>query len=157
MRHERRRVLRRTKIVCTLGPATGTVEMIEQLVRTGMDCARINFSHGSLDEHRETIGRIREVRASSGRPVAILADLQGPKLRVGPLPTPIELVKGEEIVLAGLGSAEPGDLELGFEVDFSKHVRRGTARADQRRARAPARARRERRSAAAASSRWPAP
>ena len=125
MRHERRRVLRRTKIVCTLGPATGTIEMLERLVRTGMDCARINFSHGSLDEHRKTFERIRSVRASSGRPVAILADLQGPKLRVGPLPAPIELVKGEEIVLAGLGSAQPGDLELGFEVDFSKHVRRG--------------------------------
>ena len=125
MRHERRRVLRRTKIVCTIGPATGTIEMLEQLVRTGMDCARINFSHGSLEEHRKTFERIRSVRASSGRPVAILADLQGPKLRVGPLPAPIELVKGEEIVLAGLGSAQPGDLELGFEVDFSKHVRRG--------------------------------
>jgi pyruvate kinase len=125
MRHERRRVLRRTKIVCTIGPATNSTEMLERLVAAGMDCARINFSHGTLDEHRETIERIRAVRRSSGRPIAILADLQGPKLRVGPLATPVELVKGQEVVLAGLGSAEPGDLELGFALDFSKHLRRG--------------------------------
>ena len=125
MRHERRRVLRRTKIVCTIGPATREPEMLEQLVRVGMDCARINFSHGALDEHRETIARVRAAQASCNRPLAILADLQGPKLRVGQLAEPRVLAKGEEIVLAGRGSAQDGDLELGFEVDFAKHVRRG--------------------------------
>ena len=125
MRHERRRVLRRTKIVCTIGPATREPEMLEQLVRVGMDCARINFSHGALDEHRETIARVRAAQASCNRPLAILADLQGPKLRVGQLAEARVLAKGEEIVLAGRGSAQDGDLELGFEVDFAKHVRRG--------------------------------
>ena len=75
MRHERRRVLRRTKIVCTIGPATREPEMLEQLVRAGMDCARINFSHGALDEHRETIARdprgagvVRPAARDPGRP-----------------------------------------------------------------------------------------
>jgi pyruvate kinase len=125
MRHERRRVLRRTKIVCTIGPATREPEMLERLVRVGMDCARINFSHGALDEHRETIARVRAAQASCNRPLAILADLQGPKLRVGQLSEARVLAKGEEIVLAGRGSAQDGDLELDFEVDFAKHVRRG--------------------------------
>jgi pyruvate kinase len=125
MNNERRRVLRRTKIVCTIGPSTREPAMLEQLVRGGMDCARINFSHGSLDEHREVIRRLAEVRRTTGRPIAVLADLQGPKLRVGHLAEPRELEKGAEIVIAGHGAAEPGDLELGFELDFAKHVRRG--------------------------------
>ena len=87
--------------------------------------AGINFSHGTLDEHRRTFARDPQRAAASGRPVAILADLQGPKLRVGPLPAPIELVKGEEVVPRRAGLGAPGDLELGFEIDFSKHLRRG--------------------------------
>jgi pyruvate kinase len=125
MNHERRRVLRRTKIVCTIGPSTREPDVLRKLVMGGMDCARINFSHGSLDEHRETIERVRAAQADCNRPIAILADLQGPKLRIGNLAEPRMLVKDEEVVLAGRGSAEPGDLELGFELDFSKHVRRG--------------------------------
>ncbi|MEO9174725.1 MAG: pyruvate kinase, partial [Gaiellales bacterium] len=81
MNHERRRVLRRTKIVCTIGPATREPDVLRKLVGGGMDCARINFSHGSLDEHRETIARVRAAQAACNRPIAILADLQGPKLR----------------------------------------------------------------------------
>jgi pyruvate kinase len=125
MNHERRRVLRRTKIVCTIGPSTREPDVLRKLVMGGMDCARINFSHGSLDEHRETIERVRAAQAECNRPIAILADLQGPKLRIGNLAEPRILVKDDEVVLAGRGSAEPGDLELGFELDFSKHVRRG--------------------------------
>ena len=91
-----------------------------------MDCARINFSHGSLDEHRETIGRIREVRASSGRPVAILADLQGPEAARRPAARADPArARARRSCSRASARPQPGDLELGFEVDFSKHVRRG--------------------------------
>jgi len=74
---------RRTKIVCTLGPASNTPEVIEALVRAGMDVARMNFSHGTHDDHRARIQMVREAAQRVGRPVAILQDLQGPKIRVG--------------------------------------------------------------------------
>lgn len=74
---------RRTKIVCTLGPATDSEDMIRKLIRAGMDVARLNFSHGTHDYHRMLIERVRAASAAEGRPVAILQDLQGPKLRVG--------------------------------------------------------------------------
>ncbi|MEQ9104159.1 MAG: pyruvate kinase [Rhodothermales bacterium] len=74
---------RRTKIVCTLGPATDSEDMIRKLIRAGMDVARLNFSHGTHDYHRMLIERVRAASAAEGKPVAILQDLQGPKLRVG--------------------------------------------------------------------------
>jgi pyruvate kinase len=79
------RIERRTKIVCTLGPATRDEAGIEALVRAGMDVARINFSHGAQDEHAATIARTRAVAGRMGLPVAILQDLQGPKIRTGAL------------------------------------------------------------------------
>ena len=79
-------LLRRTKIVATLGPASDPEEIVERLARTGVDCFRLNFSHGNQAEHLERIRRVRAVEARVGRPIAILADLQGPKLRVGELP-----------------------------------------------------------------------
>ena len=77
--------LRRTKIVCTLGPASASEEQIEALMRAGMDVARINFSHGSRSEHALLVQRIRAVAERLDRPVAILQDLQGPKIRTGTL------------------------------------------------------------------------
>ena len=74
---------RRTKIVCTLGPATTDLDTIRRLVDAGMDVARMNFSHGSHEEHAERIRRVREAAREAGRSVAILQDLQGPKIRVG--------------------------------------------------------------------------
>jgi pyruvate kinase len=74
---------RNTKIVATLGPASGTVEQIETLLRAGADCFRLNFSHGTHDEHRARVEAIRHVEAQYDQPVAIIADLQGPKLRIG--------------------------------------------------------------------------
>jgi pyruvate kinase len=76
---------RRTRIVCTLGPASWSEETIEALARAGMDVARINFSHGTHDEHAATIARVRRVEERVGRPIAILQDLQGPKIRIGAL------------------------------------------------------------------------
>ncbi len=74
---------RRTKIVCTLGPATQSPEAVAGLVAAGMDVARLNFSHGSRDEHAAIYGRVREASDASGRAVGILVDLQGPKIRLG--------------------------------------------------------------------------
>jgi len=75
--------MRRTKIVCTIGPASSSTAELDRLVAAGLDVARLNFSHGTHDEHAEVIRRIREGEARWGRPVAILQDLQGPKIRLG--------------------------------------------------------------------------
>ncbi|HEX8996765.1 MAG TPA: pyruvate kinase [Ktedonobacterales bacterium] len=77
--------LRRTRIVCTLGPASRSEERIEALARAGMDVARINFSHGTQEEHAETIMRVRRVEERVGHAIAVLQDLQGPKIRIGEL------------------------------------------------------------------------
>ena len=94
--------MRRTKIVCTIGPATRSEEQLEALMRAGMNVARINFSHGTQDEHAATIERIRTISSRIGYPVAILQDLQGPKIRVGTLPggQPIKLVDGTQVLHA---------------------------------------------------------
>ena len=73
----------RTKIVCTIGPASRDSATLEEMVRAGMNVARLNFSHGNHALHAENAERIRAAAMKVGRPVAILADLQGPKLRVG--------------------------------------------------------------------------
>src|ERR1700730_7912587 len=93
--------MRRTKIVCTIGPATRSEEQLEALMRAGMNVARINFSHGTQDEHAATIERIRAISSRIGYPVAILQDLQGPKIRVGTLPggQPIKLVDGTQVTI----------------------------------------------------------
>lgn len=74
---------RRTKIVCTLGPASSDFETIRELIRAGMDVARMNFSHGTHEEHQERVERVRTAARKEGRVVTILQDLQGPKIRVG--------------------------------------------------------------------------
>src|SRR5258708_12057005 len=76
---------RRSKIVCTLGPASRSSAMIERLMRAGMDVARLNFSHGTHAEHAQTIARVRAISGRLEKPIAILADLQGPKIRPGAL------------------------------------------------------------------------
>jgi pyruvate kinase len=92
--------VRRTKIVCTLGPASNTKVKIGELVRAGMDCARLNFSHGEHESHARMAKLIREVAAEARRPMAILADMQGPKMRVGKFAQgSIELVPGDRFAL----------------------------------------------------------
>ncbi|MFZ0634503.1 MAG: pyruvate kinase, partial [Candidatus Acidiferrales bacterium] len=76
---------RRAKIVCTLGPVTTSPKMIERLVGAGMDVARLNFSHGSPEEHAARVSGVRLASRKHEKPVAILADLQGPKIRTGRL------------------------------------------------------------------------
>lgn len=92
--------LLRSKIVCTVGPASHEPEMLKKLMLAGMDMARLNFSHGDEAYHGENIRRIREVAAALGKPVAILADLQGPKLRIGTVQdTGVPLESGETLIL----------------------------------------------------------
>lgn len=87
---------RNVKIVATLGPASSTREMIRALFDTGADVFRLNMSHGSHDDHRARYDAIRAVESETGRPIAILADLQGPKLRVGQFAAgPHELREGD--------------------------------------------------------------
>ena len=77
--------MRRTKIVATIGPASRDPEVLVRMVEAGMDVARLNFSHGSAEEHAETAQRVRAAADRAGRSVAILQDLPGPKLRIGKL------------------------------------------------------------------------
>ena len=76
---------RRTKIVATIGPASREPEVLVRMVEAGMDVARLNFSHGTAEKHAETAQRVRDAASRAGRPVAILQDLPGPKLRIGAL------------------------------------------------------------------------
>ncbi len=90
----------KTKIVCTIGPACDSEEILRQLIEKGMDVARLNFSHGSHESHREVYGRIRRLSKEMGVPVAILQDLCGPKIRLGEIPNgPIMFNKGQKIAL----------------------------------------------------------
>jgi pyruvate kinase len=88
---------RRTKIVATIGPAS--TSLVPELVRAGMDGARLNFSHGSREAHAEGARIVREVQRDTGKPLALIADLQGPKLRIGDLPEPLDLGRGDEVVV----------------------------------------------------------
>lgn len=103
---------RRTKIVCTIGPATSSAEMLDKLVGAGMDAARLNFSHGSHEDHAARAKLVREAQDRTGRPLALIGDLQGPKLRIGDLPGTVMLATGDEVVLSGDGTGEPGDLPV---------------------------------------------
>jgi len=100
----------KTKIVATIGPASESPEMLERLIRAGMDVARLNFSHGEFAGHAAVIERVRAAARAAGRRVAIMADLPGPKMRIGRLdPEPIELRAGDRFTLTTddvVGTAE---------------------------------------------------
>ncbi len=100
---------RRTKIVATVGPASREPETLARMVQAGVDVFRLNFSHGNREIHAENVERIRTAASQVGRPVAVLQDLPGPKIRIGSIKDGIaELKPGERLVLA-CGSEEPGD------------------------------------------------
>src|SRR4051794_37229417 len=104
-------VNRRTKIVATIGPASNDRETLVRLVEAGMDVARLNFSHGDAEQHAETARRVREAAGRAGRAVAILQDLPGPKMRIGPLEGDFaEFKPGDHVTFVcggdGLGTAE---------------------------------------------------
>ena len=90
----------KTKIVCTIGPASSSPTMIERLLKAGMNIARLNFSHGSFEEHQEVIEKLRAASEKTGKRLAIMADLPGPKMRIGELDMePVELVEGDSLIL----------------------------------------------------------
>jgi pyruvate kinase len=102
--------MRRTKIVATIGPASREPETLLRMVAAGMDVARLNYSHGTLDDHAETVRRIRAAAGAAGRPIAILQDLPGPKLRIGPLSEDIvELTPGERLTFSAGGEETEGN------------------------------------------------
>jgi pyruvate kinase len=102
---------RRTKIVATIGPASSPPDVLAQLMQV-IDGARLNFSHGTREEHAERARTIRAAQDESGRAVALIADLQGPKLRVGELSGPMVLVRGDDVTIAGEDGAHDGDLPI---------------------------------------------
>ena len=102
--------MRRTKIVATIGPASREPDTLLRMVEAGMDVARLNYAHGTLEEHEETIRRVRNAAGQAGRAVAILQDLPGPKLRIGPLKEGVaELTPGERLTFVCGGGEIPGD------------------------------------------------
>ena len=105
----------RTKIVCTLGPATATPDVLRSLMEAGLNVARLNFSHGTHDEHARVIAMVREAAAALGRPVAILGDLQGPRIRIGDLDAPRVVSDGEDIVLVAGEHAAPGQFPTTYD------------------------------------------
>ena len=105
----------RTKIVCTLGPATSTPEAIRGLIQAGMNVARINFSHGTPAEQELTITRVRAAASELGLPVAILGDLQGPRIRIGDLRQTVLLNQGDDIVLVHEGEESPSEFPVTYE------------------------------------------
>ncbi|MBL8056112.1 MAG: pyruvate kinase, partial [Anaerolineales bacterium] len=122
--------MRFTKIVCTIGPACNTEEKIAALLEAGMNVARLNFSHGTHEDHAANIGRLRRVANRLNRPLALLPDLPGPKIRTGWLEDhkPVELKDGAELVITNqeqLGTVRrvsttyeglPGDVKAGDRI-----------------------------------------
>jgi pyruvate kinase len=101
---------RRTKIVCTLGPASRDVAVLRAMVRAGMDVARINFSHGTRPDHARQVEAVRAAAQAEGKPIAVLQDIQGPKVRVGELREPLTLTKGQVVRFAPASRCPPGHI-----------------------------------------------
>jgi pyruvate kinase len=103
---------RRTKIVATIGPATRSRDMLAKLIAAGMDGVRLNFSHGGHEEHAEVARHVRELQTEFGKAIALIADLQGPKLRIAELGATRILETGSEVFVATEASARDGDLPV---------------------------------------------
>lgn len=116
---------RRTKIVATLGPATDADGVLDALVAAGMDCARLNCSHGTADELRRRAGEVRAAAKRAGRSVGVLIDLQGPKLRLSARTAPRTLRPGDQVVFTGVEAATGNDRVC---VDFQDFPRLVTER-----------------------------
>src|SRR3989344_4631248 len=106
-----------TNIVCTIGPASSMVPVLKDMIEAGMNIARINFSHGSHEGNLELVEKVRDAAKQVGKEVAILQDLQGPKMRVGTLPGEgIELIEGKLITMqAGVQTADPGVIPVPYD------------------------------------------
>jgi pyruvate kinase len=105
----------RTKIVCTLGPSTASDDTIRGLIEAGMNVARVNFSHGTHEQHAQTIAMVRRLAEESGKPIAILGDLQGPRIRIGDLAQPITLKVGDDLTLVHEGHERKNDIPVTYD------------------------------------------
>jgi pyruvate kinase len=103
---------RRTKIVATMGPVSSTHDTVRELVEAGVDAIRLNLSHGNHETHAAGAAVVREVQEETGKPLALIADLQGPKLRIGDLDETRILLKGEELIVVGEQHASNGELPV---------------------------------------------
>ena len=118
-------MIRSTRIVCTIGPSSSSPTVLKNLILAGMDVARLNFSHGDHDTHRKAARDVRAAADAAGRPVAIIADLQGPKIRTGPLESSfLRLVRGRRVVLTASGRHEAMDIEVSHR-ELVETVRKG--------------------------------
>src|SRR6266700_213408 len=103
---------RRTKIVATMGPVSSTHDRMLELVEAGVDAVRLNLSHGNHETHAAGAAVVREVQAETRKPLALIADLQGPKLRIGDLDAPRVLLKDEEVIVVGEQHASDSELPV---------------------------------------------
>ncbi len=103
---------RRTKIVATIGPSCSSPDQLDALVVAGMDAARLNLSHGTHDDHKTRATLVRDAQERDGRPIALIGDLQGPKIRVGGLSSPLQLLQGDEVIVVIGVDAEDGELPI---------------------------------------------
>ncbi len=110
--------MRRAKIVATIGPASDSEAMLESLIKAGMNVARLNFSHGTHEQHEKRVATIRKVSKSLNMPVGILQDLQGPKIRLGKLAVPLQLEVGEQICMYATQDELPKTSKQLLPVDF---------------------------------------
>lgn len=118
--------LSKTKVVCTIGPASQSPQIIKELILAGMNVARLNFSHGSRSDHKNKIKQIRQISKELDKPVAVLQDLAGPKIRVGIIPDPgIELNTGEVLILTTEKMEGNGNRVSVTDPDLPEEVRQG--------------------------------
>ncbi len=119
-------IYKRTKILATIGPASDSEEMIEKLIKAGINGARLNFSHGSYDEHAAKIKAVREISKRLGKEVAILQDLQGPKIRLGDIiDNRFDVKEGDEIVLDYAIEQHDGSANLPVQYNLAEKVKIG--------------------------------
>jgi pyruvate kinase len=104
-----------TKIVCTIGPSSASPDVIRRLMFAGMNVARLNFSHGTHEQHARTVASIRGIAEELGRPVAILGDLQGPRIRIGQLAEAIPVTEGEQLVFVPESLADGGGIPVTYD------------------------------------------
>ena len=106
-------MIRRTRIVCTIGPSSSSPAVLRNLIQSGMDVARLNFSHGDPETHRRAAADVRAAAQAVGRPIAIIGDLQGPKIRTGALDSSfLRLVRGRQVVLTASHRQDPNEIEV---------------------------------------------